>query len=84
MAERRFPKLQAVGSTPSSPTINLDPSRAWRVGHPEKINRYHSVYVLEWYHSGLNHGPEEKTREGSPPPEAILSCRPFLLFESRP
>ena len=52
-----------VGHGTSTPR----PFKTERVGHPEKLNRFLSVDVLEWYHPTVDCGQEEKKRKGAPP-----------------
>jgi len=43
------------------------PFKTERVGHPEKLNRFLRIDVLEWYHPCACCRQEEKTRKGGPP-----------------
>jgi hypothetical protein len=44
------------------------PFRTERVGHPEKLNQFPGVDVLEWYHSTLRVRQQKKReRVGHPP-----------------
>jgi hypothetical protein len=50
------------------------PFKNERVGHPEKLNQFLGVDVLEWYHPYVGCRQEEKMRKGGPPAER----HPFL------
>jgi hypothetical protein len=41
------------------PASKPRPSKSGRVGHPEELNHYPSVDVLEWYDPGASKGQEE-------------------------